>query len=88
MKRFKMKKLAAIDIGSNSIRLVVFDGPKRSPLYLYNEKVFFRLGQKSVGGQGFTNKILTEVTNIIDRFVTICKNMKVIKIIAFGASAL
>ncbi len=83
-----LKRIGIIDIGSNSIRLVVFDGPKRSPLYLYNEKVFYRLGQKSVGGQDFTDKIIAEVTNIIDRFVTISRNMKVLKIIAFGTSAL
>ena len=65
-----LKRIGIIDIGSNSIRLVVFDGPKRSPLYLYNEKVFYRLGQNSLGGQKFTDKILAEVTNIIDRFVT------------------
>ena len=83
-----LKRIGIIDIGSNSIRLVVFDGPKRSPLYLYNEKVFYRLGQKSVGGQNFTDKILAEVTNIVDRFVTISRNMKAVKIIAFGTSAL
>ena len=83
-----LKRIGIIDIGSNSIRLVVFDGPKRSPLYLYNEKVFYRLGQNSLGGQNFTDKILAEVTNIIDRFVTISRNMKAVKIIAFGTSAL
>ena len=74
-----LKRIGIIDIGSNSIRLVVFDGPKRSPLYLYNEKVFYRLGQKSVGGQDFTDKIIGEVTNIIERFVTISRNMKALK---------
>jgi len=83
-----LKRIGIIDIGSNSIRLVVFDGPKRSPLYLYNEKVFFRLGRQSLGGQNFSNKTLSEVTNIIHRFVTISRNMKVTKIIAFGTSAL
>ena len=83
-----LKRIGVIDIGSNSIRLVVFDGPKRSPLYLYNEKVFYRLGQKSVGGQVFTDRVLTEVTSIIDRFVTVSRNMNVLKIIAFGTSAL
>ena len=83
-----LKRIGIIDIGSNSIRLVVFDGPKRSPLYLYNEKVFYRLGQKSGGGQDFTDKVLVEVTSIIDRFATVSRSMKVLKIIAFGTSAL
>ena len=30
--------LAVIDIGSNSVRLVVYEGPTRSPTELFNEK--------------------------------------------------
>ena len=39
-----MFKTAVIDIGSNSVRLVVFQGASRSPEYFYNEKVICRLG--------------------------------------------
>ncbi len=35
---------AIIDIGSNSIRLVVYNGPKRAPAVLFNEKVLAGLG--------------------------------------------
>lgn len=38
--------IAVIDIGSNSIRLVVFDGLKRVPTPLFNEKVICRLGSE------------------------------------------
>jgi exopolyphosphatase/guanosine-5'-triphosphate,3'-diphosphate pyrophosphatase len=36
---------AIIDIGSNTVRLVIFGGPARAPLTLYNEKVTARLGR-------------------------------------------
>ncbi|HVR90235.1 MAG TPA: Ppx/GppA family phosphatase [Novosphingobium sp.] len=36
---------AIIDIGSNSIRLVVFGGPARAPVVLYNEKIMAGLGR-------------------------------------------
>lgn len=36
---------AVIDIGSNTIRLVIYGGPRRSPVVLYNEKVTARLGR-------------------------------------------
>lgn len=39
------KRVAVIDIGSNSIRLVVFDGLKRAPATIYNEKVLCGLGR-------------------------------------------
>ncbi|MEX2009789.1 MAG: Ppx/GppA family phosphatase [Dongiaceae bacterium] len=38
-------RLAVVDIGSNSIRLVVFDRPSRAPLPLFNEKVLCGLGR-------------------------------------------
>ena len=33
----KAERVAVIDIGSNSIRLVVYDGLKRAPLPVFNE---------------------------------------------------
>lgn len=38
-------KRAIIDIGSNTVRLVVFGGPPRAPMTLHNEKVTARLGR-------------------------------------------
>lgn len=39
------ERIAVVDIGSNSIRLVVFDGRKRVPIPLFNEKVLCGLGR-------------------------------------------
>lgn len=39
------QRVGVIDVGSNSVRLVVYDGLRRTPLPLFNEKVFCRLGQ-------------------------------------------
>jgi exopolyphosphatase/guanosine-5'-triphosphate,3'-diphosphate pyrophosphatase len=38
------RRTSIIDIGSNSIRLVVYDGPRRSPFILFNEKIMAGLG--------------------------------------------
>ncbi len=40
-----LERVGAIDVGSNSVRLVVFDGAARSPAYFYNEKIMAGLGQ-------------------------------------------
>jgi len=37
-------RIGVIDVGSNSVRLVVFDGQSRSPTTLFNEKVMCGLG--------------------------------------------
>ena len=42
---------AIIDIGSNTVRLVIYGGPVRAPTVLYNEKVTARLG-KGVADNG------------------------------------
>ena len=34
-----LTRVGVVDIGSNSVRLVVFDGAGRSPAYFYNEKI-------------------------------------------------
>lgn len=36
---------AIIDVGSNSVRLVIYDGPARTPFVVHNEKVQARLGR-------------------------------------------
>ncbi|EJF75846.1 hypothetical protein MEC_00401 [Bartonella alsatica IBS 382] len=38
------KPIAVIDIGSNSVRLVIYEGLVRSPTVLFNEKVLCGLG--------------------------------------------
>ncbi|MEM1386621.1 MAG: Ppx/GppA family phosphatase [Pseudomonadota bacterium] len=39
-----LKRVGVVDVGSNSIRLVIFDGAARSPAYFYNEKIMAGLG--------------------------------------------
>ncbi len=40
-----VRRVGVIDVGSNSVRLVVFDGVARSPAYFYNEKILCGLGK-------------------------------------------
>ena len=39
-----LERVGVVDVGSNSVRLVVFDGAARSPAYFYNEKIMCALG--------------------------------------------
>lgn len=40
-----VKRSAVIDIGSNSVRIVVYEGPARAPAVIFNEKVAAGLGR-------------------------------------------
>ncbi|OIQ26876.1 MAG: exopolyphosphatase [Alphaproteobacteria bacterium MedPE-SWcel] len=39
-----LERIGVVDVGSNSVRLVIFDGAARSPAYFYNEKIMCALG--------------------------------------------
>jgi exopolyphosphatase / guanosine-5'-triphosphate,3'-diphosphate pyrophosphatase len=41
----KYRPVAVVDIGSNSVRLVVYDGLRRSPAPIFNEKILCGLGK-------------------------------------------
>ena len=45
------QKRAIIDIGSNTVRLVVYNGPPRAPVVILNEKISAKLG-KDLGKDG------------------------------------
>jgi exopolyphosphatase / guanosine-5'-triphosphate,3'-diphosphate pyrophosphatase len=68
---------AIIDIGSNSIRLVVYGGPPRIPATLFNEKVMAGLGR----GLDDTGKIAPQAieaaTRALTRFKRLCDAMRV-----------
>ncbi|MSP82755.1 MAG: Ppx/GppA family phosphatase [Alphaproteobacteria bacterium] len=67
----KPSSIAVVDIGSNSVRLVVFDGLKRMPLVLHNEKVTCELG-RGLGTTGrlepaAIEKTVASVTRFVDQ---------------------
>lgn len=68
-------RLGVIDIGSNSVRLVIFDGAARSPAYFFNEKVLCALGD-NLGPNGDLNDINKQrALSAIKRFVMLAKSM-------------
>lgn len=44
-KRQEHRRRAVVDIGSNSVRLVIYDGPRRAPIPICNEKALCGLGR-------------------------------------------
>lgn len=69
--------VAVIDIGSNSIRLVVYDGLSRTPLPLFNEKAVCALGQ-GLGATGRLNPQGVELAlRSLARFIRLARAMDV-----------
>ena len=67
--------LGIVDIGSNSVRLVAFGGSARSPVPIYNEKIFCKLGE-SVAATGQIEGASLELTlATLKRFRAIGKRL-------------
>ncbi|HTJ63404.1 MAG TPA: Ppx/GppA family phosphatase [Alphaproteobacteria bacterium] len=70
-------RVGVIDVGSNSVRLVVFDKLSRAPVPLFNEKVFAALG-KTVGETGRLNPDgVEQAFSTLTRFSLLLKAMHV-----------
>lgn len=70
-------RVGIIDVGSNSIRLVVYERASRAPLPVFNEKVLCGLA-RGLDATGRLNASGVELALAnIDRFVTLAHNMKV-----------
>ncbi len=64
---------AIIDIGSNTVRLVVFGGPPRAPTVLLNEKVTARLG-KGVAENGLlSDRAMASAHSTLARFAALLR---------------
>ncbi|CAN5163498.1 exopolyphosphatase [soil metagenome] len=70
-------RVGIIDVGSNSIRLVVYERASRAPLPVFNEKVLCGLA-RGLDATGRLNPQGVEMALAnIDRFATLAHNMKV-----------
>jgi exopolyphosphatase/guanosine-5'-triphosphate,3'-diphosphate pyrophosphatase len=70
-------RVGIIDVGSNSIRLVVYERASRAPLPVFNEKVLCGLA-RGLDATGRLNPAGVEMALAnIDRFTTLAHNMKV-----------
>lgn len=80
-------RVGIIDIGSNSIRLVVYDGLKRAPVPLYNEKVMCQLG-KGLAATGRLNEGGVALAESgIRRFIAMAHNMQVASLHVMATAA-
>ncbi len=72
-----LSRVGVVDVGSNSVRMVVFDGAARSPAYFYNEKIMCGLGK----GLAETGKLNPEgkarALAALKRFSLLAKGMNI-----------
>lgn len=70
-------RTAIIDIGSNSIRLVVYQGPVRLPAILFNEKVLAGLGRSLAASGTIDDTAMALARTALTRFAALVREMSV-----------
>ncbi|EHH69337.1 Ppx/GppA family phosphatase [Gluconobacter morbifer] len=66
---------AIVDLGSNSVRLVVFEGVTRNPLPIFNEKVTLKLGRGLDATGRLNEEGVTLAMDVLGRFHTVARAM-------------
>ncbi|MWD27009.1 exopolyphosphatase [Aquicoccus sp. SCR17] len=83
----RLSRVGVVDVGSNSVRLVVFDGAARSPAYFYNEKIMCGLG----AGMSETGRLNPEgrvrALSALRRFQKLAEGMGIAPLSAVATAA-
>lgn len=87
MDMIEPEKTAVIDVGSNSVRLVVYHGTKRAPLQFFNEKVACGLGRGLANSGVLHPAGRKRALAAIQRFVGIAERLGVQKLHTVATSA-
>lgn len=75
--RRRRRLVAIVDIGSNSIRLVVYDGTRRTPLPMFNEKAVCGLGQGLEASGRLNPAGVAMAVAAVGRFIRLARAMQV-----------
>jgi exopolyphosphatase/guanosine-5'-triphosphate,3'-diphosphate pyrophosphatase len=79
--------VAVIDIGSNSVRLVVYEGMARSPTPIFNEKVLAGLGREVQSTGLLAPDAVAEALSALTRFRALCDTLQVGRVFGIATAA-
>lgn len=81
------RRRAVVDLGSNSVRLVVFEGETRNPVQIFNEKAVVRLASGLIRTGRLDEATMEEALTVLRRYGAIARAMGVGTLEALGTSA-
>ena len=79
--------IGVIDIGSNSVRLVVYEGLTRSPALLFNEKTLAGLGREVQTKGLLAEDAVEKALGALKRFRALCDLMSVERLLVVATAA-
>ncbi len=68
-------RCAVVDLGSNSVRLVVFEGRERNPTPIFNEKAVLRLGRGLTATGNLNEEGVAQALMVMERYGAIARAM-------------
>jgi len=80
-------RTAIIDIGSNSVRLVVYSGPRRNPALIFNEKVMAGLGRSLADTGTIDAAAMKRAIEALERFRIVAREMDVDETVCVATAA-
>lgn len=83
----RYRPVAVVDIGSNSVRLVVYDGLRRSPAPIFNEKILCGLGKGVAITEKLNEPAIARALSALKRFKALARQMGVKSIFAVATAA-
>ncbi|MCY4153121.1 MAG: Ppx/GppA family phosphatase [Aestuariivita sp.] len=84
----RLARVGVVDVGSNSVRLVVFNGAARSPAYFFNEKIMCALGE-GLAETGILNQEgRVRALAAIKRFQLLAEGMELPALTAIATAAI
>jgi exopolyphosphatase/guanosine-5'-triphosphate,3'-diphosphate pyrophosphatase len=71
----ELPRSAVVDLGSNSVRLVVFEGCRRNPVAIFNEKAVLRLGRGLTSTGTLDQDAVAQAVVVLERYHAIARAM-------------
>ncbi|RYE87294.1 MAG: Ppx/GppA family phosphatase, partial [Oxalobacteraceae bacterium] len=68
-------RCAVVDLGSNSVRLVVFEGRGRNPVAIFNEKAVLRLGRGMQSTGRLNEQGVEQALRVMARYAAVARAM-------------
>ncbi|MEM6375883.1 MAG: Ppx/GppA family phosphatase, partial [Pseudomonadota bacterium] len=82
-----LSRVGVVDVGSNSVRMVVFDGAARSPAYFYNEKIMCALGANMASTGRLNPEGRVRALAALERFQSLAETMRTGPLTAVATAA-
>ncbi len=83
----QVKRRAVVDLGSNSVRLVIYEGESRNPVQIFNEKAVLRLAKGMTRTGCLDDTAMAQAETVLHRYAAIARAMGAAPFEALATSA-